>query len=300
MAPPSGGRLYVYDYLGYIGRKDRYLSKKDAVWKEVAGLDASATTLVTARTYLTPLTGAFFRVEYAWDSDLRMLFSHRLADLTLGIRRVEGGPGFLKLLQISGVERVVAMHEEGMGDLQLISKEDFQPQPLRIFAVPGTRPRAFLVSGRLRGSGHDLRDLLDPGFDPRTQVLVDREPARAVDPNFAGEARILEQRSDRILLHTIASAPAFLTLLEGVMPGWRARVDGRPAALETANALFIGTEVPAGEHQVEFRFLPTSAVAGVLLTMVTALFLMARAVSRLTANNENAEIAAPDANIGAT
>ncbi len=300
MSPPKGGRLYVYDYWGFIGRADRFLRKDDVLWPEVASLDPSAANLVTARTYLSPLTGAFWKVEYAWDSDLRMLFNHRLAELTLGIRRVEGGPGFLRLLQISGVQRVVAMHEAGMGDLQLLAQKDFHPQPLRIFAVPGALPRAFLVSGRVRGSGRDLLDLLDPAFDPRTQVLVDREPARPVDPNFAGTASILEQRSDRILIRTTATAPAFLALIEGSMPGWRAWIDGRPAAVESANAIFIGAEVPKGDHQVEFRFLPTSAVVGVLLTVLTALFLIARTLRRLKTSAETAEIAAPEANIGAT
>ena len=57
------------------------------------------------------------------------------------------------------------------------------------------------------------------------------------------------------------------------MPGWRVYVDGRVASLERANAIFVGTEVPAGNHRVEFRFLPTFAVIGVSLSALTALFL---------------------------
>ena len=58
------------------------------------------------------------------------------------------------------------------------------------------------------------------------------------------------------------------------MPGWRAWVDGRPAMVERANALFIGAEVPAGTHRVEFRFLPTSVVIGVSLSALTCLFIV--------------------------
>lgn len=284
MSPPDGGRLYVYDYYGFIGRKEKYLHGREGVWKAVETLDPSAASLVSARTYLTPLTGAFWRVEYAWDSDLRMLFQRRLADLTLDIRRVEGGPGFLKLLQISGVRRVVAMHDEGMGDLELLATRDFSPQPLKIFAVPRARPRAFVVSGRRRGTGRDLRDLLDPAFDPAVQVLVDGGSTRPVDPAFQGGAAIFEERSDRILARTRTNGPAFLALIEGQMPGWRAWVDGNPAAVERANALFIGTEVPKGDHQVEFRFLPTSAMAGVLCSVITMMFLARRWLLSLTAD----------------
>ena len=274
MRPPEGGRLYAYDYWGFRGRADRFLRKETDQWSEVENLGPAAAGLVTARTYMTPLIGAFWNIEYAWDSDMRMLFDRRLADLTIGIRKAEAGPGFLKLLQISGVRRVVAMHEEGMGSLELLAKKDFRPEPLRIFSVPGALPRAFLVSGRTRGSGRDLSDLLDPGFDPRAQVLVDRDPSRPPLSSFTGAARILAERSDRIQVETRSNAPAFLGLIEGAMPGWRAWVDGRPAMVERANALFIGAEVPAGTHRVEFRFLPTSAVIGVSLSALTCLFIV--------------------------
>jgi uncharacterized membrane protein YfhO len=56
-------------------------------------------------------------------------------------------------------------------------------------------------------------------------------------------------------------------------------VDGRPAGLERANAIFIGTEVPAGDHVVEFRFLPVGAVVGVSATLLTALFLLSAFVT---------------------
>ncbi len=270
MKPPPGGRLFVYDYSNIRGSKaNRYVSEGSRGWETIKGLERSTASLLAVRTYMGPLVGGFWGVEYAWDVDMRMLFDRRLADLTIGVRRVEETPGFLKLLQISGVHRMVSMHEQGLGELKLLAREDFYPRPLRIFAVPDPRPRAFLVSGRSRGSGHDLDDLVDPAFDPRTSALVERDPIRPPAPGFEGVASVLEERSDRIQLETQSNGPSFLTLIEGALPGWRAWVDGRPAAVERANALFIGTEVPKGTHRVEFRFLPTSAVAGVLVSALS-------------------------------
>ena len=69
------------------------------------------------------------------------------------------------------------------------------------------------------------------------------------------------------------------------MPGWSARVDAEATPVERANAIFIGVEVPAGSHRVEFRFRPTVALVGILLTMATALALIARALKdRATAS----------------
>ena len=279
MTPPPGGRIYVYDYATLKSRRvERYMAAAahdtgPGAWDRMRGLDAGAASLLTTRTYLSPLVGAFWSVEYAWDVDMRMLFDPRLADLTVGVRGVEETPAFLKLLQISGVHRMVAMHDQGLGELTLLAREDFRPRPLLIFAVPDPLPRAFLVSGRRRGSGRDLSDLSDPTFDPRTSVVVDRDPIRPSVAGFDGVARILEKRSDRIRLETRSNGPAFLTLIEGALPGWRAWVDGHSVAVERANAVFIGAEVPAGDHRVEFRFLPTSAVAGVSLSILTCALL---------------------------
>jgi Bacterial membrane protein YfhO len=275
MRPPPGGRVFVYDYSSFSGTKaNRYLSQAAEGWDATKGLDYSTASLLAVRTYMPPLVGGSWDVEYAFDADMRMLFERRLADLTIGLRRVEETPGFVKLLRIAGVHRMVSMHEQGLGELKLLAREDFYPQPLRIFAVPEPLERAFLVSGRRRGGGDDLRDLVDPGFDARTSAIVERDPIRAPSVGFVGAVRVLEERSDRIVLEASANGPALLTLIEGALRGWRAWVDGRPAVVERVNALFIGTEVPAGTHRIEFRFLPASAVVGVCISALTSLLIV--------------------------
>jgi uncharacterized membrane protein YfhO len=39
-------------------------------------------------------------------------------------------------------------------------------------------------------------------------------------------------------------------------PNWKVTVDGKPATLLRCNYIMRGVEVPAGDHQVEFRFAP--------------------------------------------
>jgi hypothetical protein len=288
LRPPDDGRLYVYDYGLFRGRAMKYLGRD-----EVAGgtgleaLSPDVASLISSRAYLTPLVGAFWGVDYAWDGDLRLLFDRRLATLTTGIRSVEGTPGFVKLLQISGVSRVAALHEASMEGLRLLARQKiFYKDDLRVFEVPEPLPRAFLTAGRNRGTGSDLTDLLQNGFDPRTSVLVDDGPTREPFPGFVGQARILDRRSDRLIVETSSNARAFLTVIEGAMPGWRAWLDGQAARVERANAIFVGTEVPAGRHLVEFRFLPLSAIVGVGLSGLTAVSLLVwflRGLARLNA-----------------
>lgn len=274
--PEGCSRLYVYDYGLFQGRAMKYLGQeKGAATVGLEGMSVESATVVATHASLTPLLGAFWGIDYAWDADVRLLFDRRLADLTVGLGHLEGTRGLLKLLQISGVSRVVALHEAGMTGLKLVARQPiFFSEPLHVFEVPDVLPRAFLTSGRRRGTGSDLRNLMDEGFDPKTTVLTDDGPVRASVPDFAGRATIVDLRANRLTVEISASHPAFLGVIEGAMPGWRAWVDGVSTRVERANGIFIGAEVPAGNHRVEFRFLPKAAVIGVGISALTALFLL--------------------------
>ncbi|MEO8361239.1 MAG: YfhO family protein [Vicinamibacteria bacterium] len=274
--PPDAGRLYVYDYAMIQGRGQKYLGSEDlSGGRSLKGFQPDAANALASYAYLMPLTGAFWGVEYAWDADLRQLFDRRLSELTVGLRRVEETPAFLKLLRISGVSRVAARHDLGFEDFRLLARVNvYYPDEMRIFEVPSPLPRAFLVSGRRRGTGSDLSDLVDSTFNPSTTVLVDGGAVREPQRNFEGSAHLDHRTADRLIVSTEANGDSFLVILEGAMPGWRAWVDGQPAVVERANAIFVGTEIPAGRHTVELRFLPTTAVAGLAVTGLTVLLLL--------------------------
>ncbi len=53
-----------------------------------------------------------------------------------------------------------------------------------------------------------------------------------------------------------APAPAWMVYCDVWHPGWTARIDGRPVAVERANLAYKAVLVPTGRHRVEFRFDP--------------------------------------------
>ena len=54
------------------------------------------------------------------------------------------------------------------------------------------------------------------------------------------------------------------------MPGWQAWVDGQETPIVTANIVWRGVAVPAGEHTVEFRFNPPTPMLWVSLSAIGA------------------------------
>lgn len=60
-------------------------------------------------------------------------------------------------------------------------------------------------------------------------------------------------------------------LVEQFFPGWQATVDGMPARIERWDEAFQAVWVPAGEHQVEFRFHSLGLRAGALVSLAALL-----------------------------
>ncbi len=65
-------------------------------------------------------------------------------------------------------------------------------RPLCLWRVPDPLPRAYLVDHARSAVGlAAVRAVVDPGFDPRREILVDeRESERAGATDFAGAARM--------------------------------------------------------------------------------------------------------------
>jgi uncharacterized membrane protein YfhO len=59
-----------------------------------------------------------------------------------------------------------------------------------------------------------------------------------------------------------ASETAFLVLSDTLYPGWQAAVDGQEVSILRANYLLRAVQVPAGEHEVVFKYRPLSLIVG--------------------------------------
>ena len=113
-----------------------------------------------------------------------------------------------------------------------------------------------------------------PDVDLHTMVLIENDPTTPQAPHgtqgaVAGQVEDLGPN----LVHVSATAdsPSYLVLDDFYHRGWTARVDGQPARVFIANALFRAVALEPGPHQVEFRFEPLSHLAGAALSALSAL-----------------------------
>ena len=114
-----------------------------------------------------------------------------------------------------------------------------------------------------------------PDIDPHTMLLVENDPETPAAPSGSEPAVAAERIEDlgpnAVRVSASASAPSYLVLSDFYHRGWTARVDGQPARVFIANALFRAVALERGVHQVEFRFEPISHLAGAVISAVSLL-----------------------------
>jgi hypothetical protein len=112
-------------------------------------------------------------------------------------------------------------------------------------------------------SEREVRQNLDqPDRDPRVALL-----SGPGAPSFQGPAQVIpfaarRINGNRLVLEGETPLPGLLVVCEQFDPAWRARVDGRPAAIFPADHLFVGVPIPTGARRVELTYEPASYRAG--------------------------------------
>jgi hypothetical protein len=163
-----------------------------------------------------------------------------------------------------------------------------------LYANDSALPRARLAETvRLCRDEAEAAALLDlPDADPRARTVVEAAGQPAFEAAAGaegppGQARLVLDEPERLVLDVVALRPAVLVLADSWMPGWEARVDGAPAALAPADLAFRAVALPAGSHRVELLYRPAGWRLGLLAGAAGLLGLGlcawgARAATRLT------------------
>jgi len=273
--PPA--RLFVFDYSDVIGKS---YSRPPASRLYVPPSGALEGGRALWSYPLSP-TSRQWGLESAFDRDplgLAPPYAEALAGI---LRLAEETPGFLRLLRMGSVQYVIALHTEGLEDLEPLGTfESLFPAPVRLFRVPRPLPEAYVVGQGVRADGRQaLAALADPAFDPEKTVLLASGDAAAPAVDFEGMARVVERKPDLLRAVVEAKQEGYLVITRTFDPSWRATVDGQPVAVQRANLAFQAVRVPAGRHVVETAYRPASVAWGLLISASGLLALLALAIA---------------------
>lgn len=182
---------------------------------------------------------------------------------------------------LAGLGVRAVMTTAGRSDLTTMFRSD----AFGVYAVPDPAPRAlFFPHARaafLEAAAVHLR-LRAPDFDLRHALLLERGAAPGTglpgaSGGGAGQASYRRVSPDEIAVRVQAREPGYVLCTESWDPGWSVRVDGAQAPLLLADDFLLAVAIPAGEHEVRFRFTTPHAAAGAALSLVCLVLLAALA-----------------------
>jgi hypothetical protein len=181
------------------------------------------------------------------------------------------------------VFRTLSRH--GPDDPDLASVLDGGDTETTILENRKALPRAWLVHEvEVRLSPDELLARLgDPDFNPSQTALVSQPLSEGIDdlaPSAATTDAVTVTRylAEEVGIATRSLAPGLLILADQDFPGWNAQVDGQPTTTLRADHALRAVHVPTGEHTVQFRYLPTSFVAGATITGAALLLMLLLAI----------------------
>ena len=145
-------------------------------------------------------------------------------------------------------------------------------------------PRAFLAGTVPAADERSAAALLAAGI-PSTSVVWERPGAL---PRAEGEVVWKQFAPESLLLDVRAQAPAALFLSDEWAPGWTATVDGESVPIYSADLVGRAIEVPAGAHQVAFRYRTPGLTAGLWISGLGLLTCVGLLVARPRRRSERA------------
>jgi hypothetical protein len=89
-------------------------------------------------------------------------------------------------------------------------------------------------------------------------------------PTSPGRVVRVERGTESVVVEAESEGPALLVVQDAAWPGWRARVDGRPAPILVADGLVRAVAWPAGRHRLELVYDPPEVRTGLLLSALGA------------------------------
>ncbi len=268
----SNGRIYMDPELAYrlkfdhFFRFDRFLPPDSPAWNDLPA------------TLLPNLPAVYGLASLNNDDPLVVGHQQKLVDL---LRQADDGTA-RRLLQMAGVEVAVLPPERRLGrplwENALVSIQRLAPAPRAYFV-----PVAVLAGDEDSAAAR----LVAPDFDYRAEVIIikppdllpENQPADAAVMPVQAEVTVTSPGPDEVIVQVDAPRSGYLVLTDTCYPGWRAEIDGRAVPILQANLAFRAVPVPAGRHQVVFRYQPASFTAGMVVSLATALALVAALVA---------------------
>lgn len=138
----------------------------------------------------------------------------------------------------------------------------------RLWELPGEPRWVFFPETVVpANSAERAREILLSADHPLRIASLEIEGPESPQPNGPAEALHWQVDGDRLTIETRVEQDSWMVVSQASLPGWRARADGKPVRVGIADGALLAVQVPAGTRTVTLRYLPTSWIAGLILSV---------------------------------
>ena len=127
----------------------------------------------------------------------------------------------------------------------------------------------------------------------KEKVLFDQPPSNVpavtelLPAEIPAQVEFTYYGMDRAVLNVSSERAGFLVMSDIYAPGWKANIDGQPAAVLNANYAYRAIYLVAGQHQAEFYYAPDSFTIGKALSLSGLIILFVLYISAVYAASRN-------------
>ena len=154
-----------------------------------------------------------------------------------------------------------------------------QSGDVKIYEYTDSLPRAYLTCNPILVHGQQEALKALPQASVENQVVIEDEDSHSqadCDSLHSGTTTITSYEPENITIVVDGvNTSTYLVLSDAWYPGWSTTVDGQPADILRANAVFRAVRLSPGDHTVEFRYRSTSFLVGSVISIVSFLSVIA-------------------------
>ncbi len=150
-----------------------------------------------------------------------------------------------------------------------------------LYRLKAALPRVLVVPrAEVIHSERNVLETLTAGtVDLRHDVILEEQPPSLASPalTLSGSGvEVVSYRDDSVEIRTKTDGSGFLVLMDFLLPGWSATVDGRQTSILAANFAGRAVLIPGpGEHQIVFSYEAPLFRDGVIVSLVSLVLLCA-------------------------
>ncbi|MEZ4517595.1 MAG: YfhO family protein [Chloroflexota bacterium] len=177
---------------------------------------------------------------------------------------------------VMGVKYLIGGKNNPPGDTSFIVPVYDEDPQVTIYLNTLALPRAMVLYNADVATDHDaaFEAVHNESFDPAQRLVI--EGGQLLDQT-AGQAsvEILRYDLNEVAFRVTTDKPAYFFLSDIYHPDWEATIDGEPAPILVGNYAFRALFIEPGNHEILMRYVPSGWVAGVTLTTITWIAILA-------------------------